>query len=361
MSRWQREEGAILLQVLVCLVALMALAGVVIDQGVMMVARTQAQSAADSGALAGAVAMAMDNDTRESDGPAKTAAYRFATGNNIWGEAPDVVDPAAEGATDVKFYTDDPASFPAECADDSCIRVDVYRNQQRDNPIPIVGLAGVGDQGVRASATARVSEANFSECLKPWLIPDKWIENQAPATEFNLPTSGGGRGGGPALPGDDYVNPGYTPADAGMVVTLKEGNPSTNQPIAPGDFFRIEEADTYRPSISGCVIKKGIGDLVTIRPGNGVGPTNLGVADLLAANDGNPVTVAVGMFDPEAFAQLDRQSGTFDIQIVNIMGFRIESAGPGNQIRGTLVGAVGSFNPNNGVGGGLLTFLRLIR
>jgi hypothetical protein len=353
MNRVKQEDGAIFVHVIVAIVALLMISGIVIDQGVMMVARTQAQAAADAGALAGATAFAYDNDDRSADGPAKTAAYRFARMTGIWGEQANVIDPTNGDATDVKFYGDDPTSFPAACADDTCIRVDVYRNQEpgRLNGIPLVGFRTAGlTQGVRATATARSSEANFSDCLKPWLIPDKWIENRAPATEFNIGT-----------PSDVYQNPGYTVADVGTNVTLKEGNPSSNQPIAPGDFYRIEEASTYEESISGCVIKKGIGDMVTIRPGNGVGPTNHGVADLLAANDGNPVTVAVGMFNPAAFATLDRQSGTFQIEIVNMMGFRIESAGPGNQIRGTLVGTVGQFKSGNGTGGGLVRYISLIR
>ena len=81
--------------------------------------------------------------------------------------------------TDVYFYDDDPTKFPAECADDTCIRVDVYRNQDAGNPLPVWfgQLLGLVDQGVRATAIARASFGNASDCLKPWAVIDRWDEH----------------------------------------------------------------------------------------------------------------------------------------------------------------------------------------
>lgn len=347
------ERGAIVIQVALASFVLLAFTMFVVDYGILWVSRSAAQNAADGGALAGATALALDDfENREDDGPAKLAALNFALANDIFGEDPDV-----DVETDIYFYPDDPAKFPAECDDDSCIRVDVYRNQDRGNPLPMwFGLfVGLTEQGVRATATARAAPASWSNCLKPWLIPDKWIENVAPAAEFNFGENEGD-------PSDVYVNPGWSELDIGTTLTLKEGNPSTNDPIAPGDFFRIEPADTYRDAIEGCIIQQGIGDNVIIRPGNGVGPTRLGVEALLAANNGEPVTVVVGMFDPAAFAALDRQSGTFEIEIVNMMGFRIEGYGPGNQVRGTIVAAPGELGgPEDDTAGNLLKAVQLVR
>ena len=38
-------------------------------------------------------------------------------------------------------------------------------------------LVGLTAQGVRATATAQAAIANASDCLKPWAIPDRWIDN----------------------------------------------------------------------------------------------------------------------------------------------------------------------------------------
>jgi Flp pilus assembly protein TadG len=178
MSRLKRssERGAILLHVAIALMALIAVNTFVVDYGVMWVARRQAQNAADAGALAGAVAMAFDPEgwtDRSETGPARLAALQVARSNVIWGEAPDV-----NVATDV-FFTDQPA---AQCRDTDgnarCIRVNVYRNQERGNSLPaLFGVAvGLTEQGVRATATARVAVADGTDCIKPVAIPDKWLD-----------------------------------------------------------------------------------------------------------------------------------------------------------------------------------------
>src|SRR5687768_6182026 len=173
--RFDSERGAILVQVGVAILALTAFLLFVVDYGALWVSRNQAQNAADSGALAGAIALAFDDwDDRADSGPAKQAARAFALANDVFGEDADV-----DMDTDIRFYPDEPAAFPADCADDSCIRVDVYRNQTRDNPLPTVFglLVGLDEQGVRATATAQVVVANASECLKPWGVADKWAEH----------------------------------------------------------------------------------------------------------------------------------------------------------------------------------------
>lgn len=171
----ESDRGAILIQVAVAIVVLIAFTSFVADYGLMWVSRRQAQNAADAGALAGAVAMAYDDFAdRSSDGPAKQSAYNFAVNNQVWGE-----DPAVLIDTDILFYPDDPTKFPDECADDTCIRVDVFRNQDRDNPLPtwFGQLIGVTDQGVQATAIARAAFGNATDCLKPWAVVDRWDEH----------------------------------------------------------------------------------------------------------------------------------------------------------------------------------------
>ena len=175
------DRGAMLLNVAVGLMVFIGMMAFVVDYGVMWVGRGQAQNAADAGALAGAVALALDTNgwtDRTVTGPARAAAHQMAQSNLIWSQAPSV-----NVATDV-FFTGLPlAMCPADVNGlTPCIRVDVYRNQTRGNPLPVIFGRAVGliDQGVRATATARVAVANASDCLKPWAIPDKWVE-QYPA------------------------------------------------------------------------------------------------------------------------------------------------------------------------------------
>src|SRR6187401_214567 len=85
------EQGAVMIQVAVALLALLALSAFVVDYGVMWASRGQAQTAADAGALAGAISLAFDSPT-DFDG-ARARAIAMASRNHVWGEAPSVTDP----------------------------------------------------------------------------------------------------------------------------------------------------------------------------------------------------------------------------------------------------------------------------
>src|ERR1044071_8937254 len=90
-ERASSERGAILIQVGVAILVLSAFSMFIIDYGALWVSRHQAQNAADSGALAGAIALAFDDFADRSDtGPAKVAAQSFAKANGVFGESPDV-------------------------------------------------------------------------------------------------------------------------------------------------------------------------------------------------------------------------------------------------------------------------------
>jgi putative Flp pilus-assembly TadE/G-like protein len=179
------ERGAVLIQVAVVMIVLIAMLSFVADYGLMWVSRRQAQNSADAGALAGAVALAYDDFAdRSATGPAKLAAFNFAIRNDVAGEDPDV-----DIDTDVYFYPDDPSKFPDECIDDTCIRVDVYRNQARNNPLPIWfgQLVGLVDQGVRATAIARAAFGDATDCLKPWAVVDRWDEHWEDGMQVSFP------------------------------------------------------------------------------------------------------------------------------------------------------------------------------
>jgi Putative Flp pilus-assembly TadE/G-like len=145
------ESGATLIHIAVAMLALLAVSAMSIDAGVKWVARGQAQNAADAGALAGAIALSFDDPDDFSDtGMGKQSAFP----------------PCPDGS------------------DDTCVRVNVFRNQERNNPLPtfFASLVGVMDQGVRATATAQIRTGNATECLRPWAVVDRWNEYLGPGS-----------------------------------------------------------------------------------------------------------------------------------------------------------------------------------
>jgi Flp pilus assembly protein TadG len=292
-ARAADERGAILIQVGVAILVLSAFSMFIIDYGVLWVSRHQAQNAADAGALAGATALALDDfDDRSDTGPAKVSAQRFAQANTVWGEQPDV-----QMATDVRFYSDAEDDFPASCDNDDCVRVDVYRNQTRLNPLPTFfgWLVGVFEQGVRATATAQAAAANASDCLKPWAVADKWEEHNPEVAPWDPTQTFDPTGATPDVyipPSEDGSSSGtsFTLAnDLGTKLVLKAGKPK--DAINPGWFQALDlgcqvggnGGNCYRDNISGCADGTWkVGDDIPKENGDMVGPTDLGTDALVA-------------------------------------------------------------------------------
>lgn len=377
-TRSNGERGAILVQTAVALIGLLAFGSFTMDYGVLWVARGQAQNAADAGALAAATSMAygdpaaVDFETR-----VRSVAVAAAQANLVWGAAPDV-DPA----TDVIIG---PCPPGAPGIDDQCVRVNVYRNQERGNALPtfFAQLVGVTEQGVRATATAQVAAGLSATCLKPWAMPDKWVDvvdKDAPI-DFETWTYDdhferyGGKGNNPKNwvllnPADYYVPPdagsagsGFTvPEDIGKRVTLKVENWQDSD-IGPGNFRAVvlagcPDAGSYGGNLYRCNIAEcnptplQIGSVVETEPGGMVGPTTQGLDDLIGTdaatwvcNDGgaaagrdcagypsNPNTprlVPVPAFDvqqylADAVAGKTKANGRTDVTITRILGFFIE-------------------------------------
>ena len=360
-TRAADERGAVLIQVGVSILVLTAFAMFVIDYGLLWVSRNQAQTSADAGALAGATALALDDFAdRTATGPAKVAARSFALANNVWDAAPDV-----DMAADVRFYPDAPAAFPASCASDDCIRVDVHRTQARGNPLPMfLGfLVGLTNQGIRATATARAAPANASDCLKPWAIADKWEEHNPVVAPWDPSQTFDPTGATPDVytpPSQSSTGTSFTLAnDIGVKLTLKMGSPG--DAINPGWFQAIDltcpvggggGGSCYRANISGCSgATWKIGDDLPKETGNMVGPTNQGVQDLVALDPtaewdpstkkvinsciGPPYTcsksgyttsprvVAVPVFDLAQYMATGGP-GAGTVHVVNILGFFVD-------------------------------------
>ena len=306
-----------------------------IDVGMFMTARSQAQNAADAGALAGAVALVFDDfNDRSPGGPAVRNVLMAARANSVIQQQVSI-EPA-----DVTFPTQER------------VRATVYRTGGRSNPVAtLIGqYFGVSSADVSATATAEASPANAMTCVKPFTIPDKWIENQTPPWDPSDTFDAYDKKGKPIPNPDTYVpadQPGYTGYNAyndrATQLVLKAG---TGNNIEPSFYFAWAipgsgGAADYRWNIGNCnTTVMNFGDLLTAEPGNMVGPTRQGIQGLIdrdptaywdALNNQyvstmspSPRVVAVPVFDPVYYDSGKRNGRNADLKAVNYVGFFIE-------------------------------------
>ena len=375
-SPYRDQRGMALVFVGMGLLAFMSATMLAIDVGMFMVARTQAQTAADAGALAGAISLVFDDfNDRSASGPAVQNAVVAAQSNQVMRQAVSVT-PA-----DVTFPTQER------------VRVDVYRTSGRANPVStlIAPMFGVPTVDIQATATADAVPANAATCIKPWAVPDKWLEAQTPPWDpsdtFAAVYDNGPLQGTPLPNPDIYVpagQPGYTGyqqsqsgPDFGLQVALKHGNP--HQAVNASHFFPIALPPNgggawYEQNIPGCWPDVAvIGDMVPVEPGNMVGPTRSGTQALLDMDPGaywdgsanrvvssmspSPRIVVLPVYDPLVY-DMGLEHGRIDITIANFVGFFIENL-QGNDVVGRIVPMTGLMRTGNGVPTG--AFLRAIR
>jgi Flp pilus assembly protein TadG len=363
------ESGMSLVYVAIGFMTFMAASTLAIDVGMFMTARSQAQNSADAGALAGAVALVRNSWTdRSATGPAVQGAISTAKSNAVIGTAPSVL------ATDVTF-PNDPAGTPNR------VHVKVYRTTGRNTAIPtLIGpLFGVPTVDIAASATAEASPANAMTCVKPFMIPDKWIENVdekgnptgswSPSSEFNAFDNHNA----PLPNPDQYYDAndsrytGYTTAnDRGTKLVLRAG---TGDNINPSFYYSWKMpgdtgGDFYRENIANCnrsIIT--MGDAIVQEPGAMSGPTIQGIDDLIAKDpsaqwdkvckcvinskfgDGSnsPRVFPIPLYDPYYYSLGKSNGRVADFKIANFLGFFVESTG-GNAINGYVTDIVGIVN-----------------
>src|SRR5436190_2362175 len=316
-SRGRGERGAILIQVAISILALTGFTAFVVDNGVLWVARGQAQNAADAGALAGAVALSFDDvdyppTTTRPFNSAKLTALCASRSSSCPTAAPfaNPVWPSQTGASSwVDVFFDCPPGFSGRC-----VRVNVYRNGSNGSvalPMFFGPLLGITSQGVRATASARVMNASAVNCMRPFSVADKWNEFYSPIDQYNhYDSTGNVLAGTP----DQYLPPssgsagsGYraigTPNDIGAQVTLMMGNPTNNDPVMKGWSLPLRLPDGLggylsggnadQEAIAGC--KAGtvtIGDYLSLENGAMTGPTASGFRDLYDKDPGATFTTS---------------------------------------------------------------------
>ncbi|HWW82590.1 MAG TPA: pilus assembly protein TadG-related protein, partial [Vicinamibacterales bacterium] len=325
-----------------------------IDVGMLMTARTQTQTSADAGALAGATALAFDDfNNRSSTGPAVQSAINAALANQVVGAAVSI------NSGDVTFVND---SFGVA----DRVQVKVFRTAARGNPIQMMmGVVfGMPTADISASAVAEMVPANADTCVKPWALPDKWQENQtppwSPTVTFNdHPLS-------PTLRPDVFTNAtqptytGYSPsANTGLTMTI---SPTTGNGVANGytpvDLPGSSGAANFETNIDTCNTDKvSIGDTISAEPLNMNLSTQTGVNDLIAKDPGahwdsvnqkvvssmnpSPRVVVIPLYDPKVYQDTQRSTGTPQLQVVDFMGFFITNVDSSGNVTGVVVPVTG--------------------
>jgi len=343
------ERGMSFLFIGLGFMSFMAATTLAIDVGLIVTARTQAQVSADAGALAGAVALVYHSYTdRSPGGPAVQSAVNAARSNTV------VRQTASVGTGDVTF-PNDPTGQPTR------VRVQVYRNADRGNPLAMLisPMFGVPSANITAVATAEAAATNAAKCVLPFAIPDKWIERQTPAWDVDDTFDAFPHGS--ALPdiykgADQPDATGYRiGVDVGTLLTLKAG---TGNNIGPSLYFALAlpgntGAADYEWSIPNCNTSvMHWNDRLIQEPGNMVGPTIHGVQDLIAQDptaywngtkvvstkNPSPRVKLVPLFDPY-FWNVGKENGrNADLKVANFLGFFVDSV-QGNDIKGRIVPA----------------------
>lgn len=364
MNRVQRlirnEAGMSLVFVGMSLMALLSATMLAIDVGMLMTARNQAQNSADAGALGGATALFYDDyDDRSSTGPAVTSAIAAASANEVMSEAVSVL------PEDVEFL-DDPAGDPNQ------VKVTVRRTAARGNPVStlIAHFFGIDTADIWATATAEVSPSNAMTCVKPFTIPDKWIERQDPPWDGADTYDAFDNKGNPLPNGDVYIpavdasgnaDPGYTGYNnetqrgQRLVIRAATGTNITVSFYFSLSLFGVTGGDPYRWNIDNC--NTGImhyGDPLVQEPGAMAGPTIQGIEALIARDPNaywnedtnkvggsqydtqSPRVFPIPLYDPIFYDSGKRNGRTADLKVANWIGFFAEEV-QGNGIYGRII------------------------
>jgi hypothetical protein len=252
------------------------------------------------------------------------------------------------------------------------VRVDVYRTAERSNSIgTLIGpIFGVPTVDIVALATAEAAPANAMTCVKPFTIPDRWVENSIPANDtFDRYDSKG-----KLVPNADvYIEPGQTgyagydsDADKGTPLMIRAGTGNNISPSMywswkmPGDIG----GDFYRDNIANCNTSVfTYQSPMQPEPGNMTGPTNDGIDDLIAKDPNaywdeddekvrtdlnpSPRVFPIPLYDPEYYADGKANGRNASLRMANWVGFFVERR-VGNNVYGRIVPILGVIDPNAG-------------
>jgi hypothetical protein len=251
----------------ISLTALLALAALAIDMGILYTARTSAQHAADAGALAGAFTFREPGLYVQPDA-ARLAAKNVANINPILGKMPTI----ADGDVDVDVAN-------------QRVTVRVPRTGANGIPTFFAKIFGRTSTDVQATATAECGVTAVGvNCLKPIYIPNTILSDKDALPACN------------ASPRETIFNPDgtitqFAQQKLGTSRNIRPLDPGTaKDALAAGQFFSLDfgaGANTYSCTLGSCLSDCKVdiqavrcGESYPLKTGNMVGPTKQGVRDL---------------------------------------------------------------------------------
>lgn len=390
------ERGAILVHVAVAFTGLVAFSALSIDLGVLWAARTQAQNAADSAAMAGAVSLAYVDPTNAEY--AKDAARAVAATHDIWGEAP--VNPSLSVGS----------CPPGAPAGGACVQVEVGRGGAFGSPLPayISRMFGFTASEVRATSAAQVLIGNSTNCLRPFGISDQWFNNREnpPVGDPLFNPSAGAIFeryvdlGGPLEstplntppPLDVYVPPGPSSAGSGynfthvgqrirltfapypgrmtqsasffplgLERTASTGDPQLDfvQNIVSCRGIEVSIGDTVSTDldIHPMYFEEGLRALINSDPAAEWDNTRVVNSDPRYLR--SPRIIPIAVYDPDQFRRTRRTTQRAPLVVRNIIGFFVESFSS-NVLQGIVMVLPGRFDPSGTALNQEASFLRTV-
>ncbi|BCS89716.1 TadE/TadG family type IV pilus assembly protein [Pseudodesulfovibrio sediminis] len=280
-----RDNGVATVMVSLSMVALMGLTALAVDLGRTYLKRSMLQTAADTGALAGASSLLAEG--RDFD-RLRTIVTTYAVKNMVEADIP----ASALMDSDIVFMRDGVPDdeFPNQ------VEVTITLSAERDNAYPLYfgKVVGRPSMDIRVVARAGIVSTCSSKCVKPFVVPTKfeWDDSAAPATKYYQ----NGTFDVDSVQELDTVNVlGYSQADVGTQIIIKPGDPSLA--IAPGQYNLVDlpplnkgtpitGAAMVKENIEGCTgsnneVNVESGDELLIEPGNSAGPVKAGVNTLI--------------------------------------------------------------------------------
>jgi len=346
------ERGMSFAFVGIGMMTFMAATTLAIDVGMFMTARTQAQTSADAGALAGATALVYNSwSDRGPTGPAVQSSLSASQQNAVMGGVVSVQ------TSDVTFPVD---SFGQA----NEVKVNVFRTASRSNAVRTLlgSLLGVSTVDIMATATAQAAPAGGMTCVKPFIIPDKWTENTNPPFNLNTSTYQHYDNHGNPITNADTYDPrnGYSALDKGTQLILRAGSGNNIQPTFYFSWAMPPDtgADWYEQNIETCnttVISTGYS--ATQEPGNMMGPTISGLQALYDQDptaywdtsnnkyvsnlNPSPRVFPIPLYNPEEYDLAKATGRNATLIVSNWLGFFLESIS-GNQAYGRIFPITGA-------------------